>query len=164
MDCYDHFACGSVVLLNGLKNKYQAIRHIIKNTSAFTGITHKDIFHEAVVQREAELSTGIGKGVAIAHGQTNEVPSTAVAAGISKQGITYHSIDRKPVRILFIIANNPECRQEYLILLSRLVRIVHNEESRVNLLRCPSCDEAGAILNELFRDVVACEHAPVCGR
>ena len=58
----------------------------------------------AVRTREAEGSTGIGKGVAVPHGKCAGLAGTVLAVGISKNGIEFDAADGKPVKIVFLIA------------------------------------------------------------
>lgn len=65
---------------------------------------------EALYVREKMRTTGIGRGVAIPHGKDSSIKQIMAAAGTSKRGIDFQSIDGKPVHLVFLVlaeANNP---------------------------------------------------------
>ena len=77
----------------------------------------------AVVRRENIQTTGIGHGVAAAHGQTDGVSEVKIALGISRTGINYHSVDGEPVYLLFVLATPPDNHRDYLTALSGICRL-----------------------------------------
>ncbi|MBN2533700.1 MAG: PTS sugar transporter subunit IIA [Spirochaetales bacterium] len=119
--------------------KFDAIKELISKVSIFGTIKNIQKLEEAVICREKLQSTGIGNGVAIAHGKTDEVKKTFVVLGISKTGIEYDSPDGKPVNFLFLIANPPEKHNHYLSTLSTIARIISNHSFRNEILsiNCP---------------------------
>ncbi len=78
----------------------------------------------AVRTREAEGSTGIGKGVAVPHGKCAGLTSTVLAVGISKSGIEFDSADGKPVKIVFLIAASASEPGKHLQMLAEVVRLI----------------------------------------
>ena len=53
------------------REKFEAIRELIHSAPVFDGTETRARITEAVVQREKILSTGLGRGVALAHGTTD---------------------------------------------------------------------------------------------
>ncbi len=78
----------------------------------------------AVRTREAEGSTGIGKGVAVPHGKCTGLTSTVLAVGISRNGIEFDSADGKPVKIVFLIAASASEPGKHLQMLAEVVRLI----------------------------------------
>ena len=119
--------------------KYEAIRELISKVSIFQQLNNIQKLEDAVIRREKKQSTGIGQGVAIAHGKTTEVSKTVVVLGISKQGISYDSPDGLPVNFLFLIATPPHEDNNYLSALSVIARIISNNRFRNEILtiNCP---------------------------
>ena len=58
---------------------------------------------EAVQEREAGGSTGIGFGVAIPHARAAGVPELSLVCGVSPSPVPFDSIDGEPVRLFFLI-------------------------------------------------------------
>jgi PTS system fructose-specific IIC component/PTS system nitrogen regulatory IIA component len=93
---------------------------------------HDEIL-KAIVTREAKMSTGIHKGVAVPHGKTKAVKTMQGVLGISKKGIQYDSLDGKPVYLLFMIISPMEDSEKYLRLLKHLAELVENPQFQVDL-------------------------------
>jgi mannitol/fructose-specific phosphotransferase system IIA component (Ntr-type) len=58
---------------------------------------------EAVEEREAVLSTGIGFGVAIPHARSSAVSQLTLVCGVTPEPVPFDSIDGEPVRLFFMI-------------------------------------------------------------
>ena len=65
---------------------------------------HDEIF-QALKQREKQISTGIGYGVAIPHAFSESIDHVITCFARSKEGVDFESIDHAPVNyiILFIV-------------------------------------------------------------
>ncbi len=116
-------------------DKFAAIDQVIDNCSIFDGLMdNKERFRRAVHRREIIETTGIGHGVAIAHGKLPCIDHLRIGLGISKQGIDFKSKDGKPVHILFVIASTPFHQINYLKALAVILRGVRNPEIRDEVL------------------------------
>lgn len=134
------FSRGSVLWNVRSENKYDALREIVTEASVFGAVPELDIedFTERVLERERMQSTGLGHGVAVAHGRTEQVTEPVVALGISREGIDFEAIDGHPVHLVFVIANHPDQQVFYLRILSKLATLGRNADFRAELLDC-SC-------------------------
>jgi len=66
---------------------------------------------KAVIKRENEASTGIGKGVAVPHVKHESITEPVAVVGCSQQGIDFASLDKQPVYSVFLLlspAANPD--------------------------------------------------------
>lgn len=117
------------------RNKFDAIREVVDHCSVFENLLNKDRFIEAVIQRELIESTGIGRGVAIAHGKVRDVGRIRVGLGLSRAGIDYQASDGKPVHLLFVIGSSPYRQVEYLKTLAAVMRFVKTTDVREELIR-----------------------------
>lgn len=90
---------------------------------------HSDLREEildALIEREAKMSTGIQKGIAIPHGKTSAISSVKGVLGISKKGIDYDALDGEPVYLLFTIIAPPAESDKHLRILKRLSELLEN--------------------------------------
>ncbi|MGE4453753.1 MAG: PTS sugar transporter subunit IIA [Sphaerochaeta sp.] len=126
--------CQSVICQLSSKEKTQAILEVIDSCSVFASLPDLDRFKRGVLRREHIQTTGIGHGVAIAHGKIMGIREVHIALGISREGIEYGSSDGMPVHLLFVIASSPSIQMEYLGALSAILRGVRTEEMREHLL------------------------------
>ncbi|KPJ75423.1 MAG: hypothetical protein AMK72_10170 [Planctomycetes bacterium SM23_25] len=80
---------------------------------------------EAIRQREAQGTTGIGQGVAIPHGKHASISSLTAALGVSADGIEFDSIDGDPAHVVFLLlapVNDPGPHVRALAEIARLVQ------------------------------------------
>jgi PTS system nitrogen regulatory IIA component len=97
------------------------------------------------------MSTGIGQGIAIPHARIEGVENIIFAVGINKDGIDdYESLDGTPVRLIFMIIAGEKKHQEYLMLLSQIVKIF-KKDSRINqLLETEKAEEIIGLISDDF--------------
>jgi len=79
---------------------------------------------QAVQEREAKMSTGIMKGIAVPHGKLRAVKGVIGAVGISKQGIDYDALDKSPVNLVFMLLTDPDDSEYHLTVLKRLSQVL----------------------------------------
>jgi fructose-specific phosphotransferase system IIA component len=107
----------------------------------------KKIF-EAVLEREKIMTTGVGNGIAIPHCKHADSPEFAVCLGIQSKGVDFQSIDKNPVKIIFLLVgpeNNPGL---HIKLLSRISRLMSNEDLRQQLISCETNQEAYTLIHD----------------
>jgi len=107
----------------------------------------KKAFHDALLEREKIVSTGIGLGIAIPHAKLEGYDDFFIAIGIQKNnGIDWKALDGSPVRIIFMIGGPENKQTEYLHILSRLTTAIKDPELRKQLLKAST---AGQVLHLL---------------
>lgn len=128
-----YFKGGTIVQSLTSCNKYEAIRELIYKAPIFSKVKDKKKLERDVILREKSMSTGLGRGVALAHGTTSAVKNIVIVLGISKKGINFDSIDKVPVHLLFMITNPPNKQVDYLIALSTVARLLRDDAFRESL-------------------------------
>ena len=58
---------------------------------------------KAVIKRENEASTGIGKGVAIPHVKHKAIKNVIAAIGCKNEGIDFSSLDKQPAYTIILL-------------------------------------------------------------
>jgi len=137
-----------IVLNLELATKRQVIEKMLSIASGHAGVTDINELREDVLKREEEMSTGIGKQIALPHAKTSAVTEPVLALATLRKEINFDSIDNEPVQIVFLLATPAEMLAEHLKLLGRITRIAGREEVRRRLLLAES--PAGVL--ELFRE------------
>lgn len=102
---------------------------------------------DAVHDREKIMSTGVGKGFAIPHGKTGAVNEILAAFGKTNNPIDYQALDNKPVYLVFLLVGKDNMVSAHIKLLSRISRMMNNDEFREKLKQAASSDE----ILELFK-------------
>ena len=112
-------------------------------------IRNRDILIEMLQRRESVGSTGIGHGIAIPHGRTTATAELTVAFGKTSAGIDWNSIDKEPVKLIFLIVAPPsEEKNKYLPMLGTLVEFLSKEKNRERLLNTQTFEEFKQILTD----------------
>ncbi len=130
------------------KNRNDAILELINLLERNGTLKDKKAFYKAILEREKIVSTGIGMGVAIPHAKLKSFDDFFISIGIQRfNPIDWKSIDKFPVRIIFLIGG-PETRQnEYLQLLSKLTAAIKDEYLRKSLLRLDNTQAIAKLFN-----------------
>ena len=126
----------------------ECIRELIEKLTSADAIKNSQTVFDAVLEREKIMTTGVGNGIAIPHCKHTDSPEFSVCLGIHPKGIDFQSIDKKLVNIIFLLVgpeNNPGL---HIKLLSRISRLMSNEELRGQLLACDSSEEAFNLIQE----------------
>ena len=103
---------------------------------------------KCVFEREEKMSTGVGKGFAIPHGKTNSVTDILAAFGKSETPIEYNSLDGEPVHLVFLLIGKENLVAKHIKLLSRISRLMNNEEFRKKLINADSKESILKIFEE----------------
>jgi fructose-specific phosphotransferase system IIA component len=102
---------------------------------------------DEIIRREALGSTGIGYGVAVPHVLCEAVSSLMFAALTLKRGVDFNAEDGQKVDIIFLIAGPREETAPHLKLLSKLVRLLHDQDFRDSLR---AASDAGTLASRIY--------------
>ena len=103
---------------------------------------------DAINEREAKMSTGIHKGIAVPHGRTNALENIHGILGISHKGIDYDALDDQPVYILFMLLAPQKDSEKHLRLLKRLAGLLDNPKFYADLLAQKDSQGANGIIRK----------------
>ena len=82
---------------------------------------------EAIKHREEQMSTGIGSGIAIPHIAYKGLSKMVGAIGVSKCGIDYEAMDKKPVYVVFLLITNEKPDENHLRVLNLILKLAQSE-------------------------------------
>ncbi len=103
---------------------------------------------DAILEREHERSTGIGRGLAVPHCRTSAVDEIHVSLAIIRDGIDWGSLDEKPANFIFLVVGPNNKPEEYLKLLSQISRLMKSDSVRERLLKADNAEEVIEILKQ----------------
>jgi PTS system fructose-specific IIC component/PTS system nitrogen regulatory IIA component len=116
------------------EDKEEAFEELVDFFCQSAHIDSRSEILAAIKDREAKMSTGIKKGIAIPHGKTNAVDHVYGVLGISKKGIDYDALDGEPVYLLFLMLAPPKDSEIHLRLLKRLAELLDNPQFYTELV------------------------------
>jgi len=121
-------------------DKTQAITHLV-DLLAEEGFTDKrDLLLEAVLEREAQRTTGIGRGFAIPHAKCDAVKKLVIAFGRPTKPIDFAAIDGQPVGLIALLVSPTTETSTHIKALATLSRLVTNDKILTGLLNAEHAD------------------------
>lgn len=139
---------GLITLEEPPAEKTDAIEYLLDHITETGRVTDRESALSALVQREQETTTGVGKGIAIPHAQTSAVDQPSVAFCRSSAGIDFESMDGKPAHLVFMILVPENGSDEHLEILSSLSRSLLHEEVREGLYDAETPTDVQAVIAE----------------
>ena len=124
-----------------VNSKKQLLQELAAKASKLLGLPERDIF-EVILQRERLGSTGVGNGIAIPHGKMNNLPSITGVFARLENPIDFEALDDQPVDLVFLLLAPEGAGADHLKALSRIARVLRDQDL-VNKLR--ATDSASAI-------------------
>ena len=103
---------------------------------------------EALRERERETTTGVGKGIAIPHAQTDGVSEPSVAFCRSEAGLDFDSMDEQPAHLIFEILVPEGGSDDHLEILSSLSRSLMHDDVREGLYDAENAEEIQEVIRE----------------
>ena len=103
----------AIIAQLGSGERDAVIEELVQSLGAHIKMKAADVkaLAKAVIKRENEASTGIGKGVAVPHVKHKSVTDPVAVVGCSQEGIGFASLDKQPVYSVFLLlspASNPD--------------------------------------------------------
>lgn len=118
----------------------QAIRHLLERLKAVRPDLNVEAVFKDVWEREAALSTGIGKGVAVPHARLDGLDRPCVLVGRGAKPIAFPHPDKVPVRLVFLLLTPTSEPRDQVRLLSRVAVLCSHDSLRRRLLRARSAE------------------------
>jgi fructose-specific phosphotransferase system IIA component len=113
--------------------KIDAITELVRLLESTGEITDAKKVLEAVLDREATRTTGIGNGLAIPHGKSPGTPRLAMAIGKPVQPIDFQSIDGRPVTIIWLLTSPPDQAGVHIKALAAISKLMTDDKLRFAL-------------------------------
>ncbi len=125
--------------------KQQALDELIDVLDRAGKLNDKNSARQAVIERESQLSTGLGNGIAVPHGKTNAVTELVAAFGIKQEGIQFDSADGQPAHIFFMLVSPLDVSGPHIKALASIARFLRVKDNRDLLLKAKSPTEVLSI-------------------
>jgi nitrogen PTS system EIIA component len=110
---------------------------------------------EALLEREAKASTGVGHGVAVPHARVQGLDRLRAVFVRLEQPVEFVAVDDRPVDLIFALFAPPGASGEHLRALARVSRLLRQAELREQLRKARGADAIRALLVEEARPSAA---------
>lgn len=127
-----------------------AIRELVNalHEKGHLGRCEPDKLTRAIIQRENEASTGMGKGVALPHIKAEGIDEPVAAIGRCSQGLDFRSLDKQPVYSVILLVSPKQNPDKHLQAMEILFRNLNQDDFRRFLRQAQKAEE----IEDIIRD------------
>lgn len=137
----------SIIIPLAATDKIQVITQLVDLLHHRGKIKDYNTVLQAVMEREAIRSTGVGQGFAIPHAKTAAVDKIILAVGKLNEPIDFKSVDGKPVNLVILLLSPLEQIGPHVQAIACISRMMTDRVIREKLWNSRSADE-------LYRHIV----------
>lgn len=147
--------CKELVMVNEpVTTQEEAIERLCKEAYKLGLLNDKEIYKQAVYQREQEFSTAVGFDVAIPHGMSDAVEEAFIAFMKTAKPILWDEDKTKTVELIFMIGVPLKDKNVlHLKFISQISKNLMKAEFRERLKSCKSTEEAFEFLQHINDDI-----------
>lgn len=129
------------------RRKEEVIRDLVDILYRANKIKNPQKIVSALLEREKTAPTTLGNGAAIPHATVEGIQEAISCLAISKSGIDFESVDKRPVRVIFLFLSPIEESETHLQILSRAEGLLQNKKLYDTLLTVNSKEK---LINEII--------------
>ena len=112
------------------------------------GKGNREEITKAMIKREKEASTGMGKGIAVPHVKHKAVKDVVAAVGCSSAGIDFSSLDKQPVYSVILIISPMDNPDRHLQTMEHVFKLLQQEKFRKFLRQSQTAEQIEGLLRE----------------
>ena len=131
-------------------NRNDAIAELVsalEKAGSISGSNSKELT-KAVIEREKEASTGMGKGIAVPHVKHPAVKKIVATVGKSSTGIDFSSLDKQPVYSIILIISPADNPDMHLQAMENIFKHLQKEKFRSFLKQAQKAEQIEDLLRE----------------
>ena len=152
---FEDFICfeAAIAQLQSIERD-SAIEELV-NSLENAGKVHKNntkSIVKAIIKRENEASTGLGRGVAIPHVKHKAVDKIIATVGLSEQGIDFFALDKLPVHSVILMISPLDDPDMHLQAMENIFKHLQVDKFRKFLRQCRTQEQIKDLLLEADED------------
>lgn len=144
MDIGELLVQDGIVLKGGASSKRQALHLVASVAASAIGLPESVVF-DALMEREALGSTGLGSGVGVPHARLDGLTAVKAVFVRLDTPVAYDAVDDRPVDLLFALFAPPRDGAEHLRALAAVSRALRSPEMREQLRQAHTADAIHAL-------------------
>jgi mannitol/fructose-specific phosphotransferase system IIA component (Ntr-type) len=106
----------------------------------------------AVIKRENEASTGIGKGVAIPHVKHKAIKDVIAAIGCKNEGIDFSSLDKQPAYTIILLLSPAGNADKHLQAMENIFKNLQKDDFRRFLRQAQMVEQIKEVILDASED------------
>jgi PTS system fructose-specific IIC component len=114
-------------------DKEAILAQMAQYMASIYNLADADSISRKILEREADMSTGIGFGIAIPHARIPSIDRMYMIVARSVTGVDFAAIDEQLVHLIFMMLSPANTSAEHTQILSSLSRIMSYEDMRKKL-------------------------------
>lgn len=118
----------------GASTKDEAIDELLSRLASENLLEDPEVMRRDIMDREAQMSTGLKDGLAIPHAKSDGARGLVVALGLKKDGVPFQSLDGQPARAIFLVVSKLDHVGPHLECLAEIAQIFNREGAADRLL------------------------------
>ena len=134
-------------------SKKDVIEKLVEVLVSSHNLVQRDEILTAVLEREALMSTGVGKSVAIPHGKVECVKDVTGCLAILNPGIDFGAPDEIPVRIVILLVASVKETGPHIRALAHISRVLQDGNVRDGLIQAKNAKEIMDVLERKEKEV-----------
>lgn len=148
LSIYSKISQGCVLINPEVNDKASLIKMMVESLKAAGKIEDTDVLFRDVMKREDLSSTALDCGCAIPHAQSSALKTPAIAAALLTDGLDFNAPDGTMAQLVFLITVPENKAGLHLKLLSKMARILHNDDFREKLMSSDSEERFLELINK----------------
>lgn len=148
---FSDFVCFEAIIPElSAKDRNGAISELVSalGKAKRLGKAKEDETVKAVIKREKEASTGMGKGVALPHVKHAGISKAVAAIGRSSGGIDFSALDKGPVYSVILLLSPSDNPDRHLQAMETIFKHLQQEKFRKFLRQSQSVEQIQELLKE----------------
>ena len=105
-----------------------------------------------MVERERSLSTGLGRGVAIPHGNIRQGKAIKGVLAVVPDGVDFNSLDGEKARVIILMVVPENCFQDHLKTLAAISKVFSRPDFSAKVA---AADDAHQVYHLVFNEEIA---------
>ena len=145
------FVCfGAIILELKAKDRDGAIAELVSAIGKAGRLQKRkcEEIIKAVIQRENEASTGMGKGIAVPHVKHQAVKNVIAAVGQSSSGIDFSALDKQPVYSVILLLSPVDNPDRHLQAMEIIFKHLQHDRFRRFLRQSQTVEQIKDLLRE----------------
>jgi len=115
-----------------VNSKKQLLQELATKAAQVTELPEREVF-DVILQRERLGSTGVGNGIAIPHGKLASLPKIVGIFARLEHPVDFEALDDQPVDLVFMLLAPEGAGADHLKALSRIARVLRDQETVAKL-------------------------------
>lgn len=150
MEFSDFVCCEAIIPELQARDRDGAITELVTalDKAGRLGKGNCEAIIKAMIKREKEASTGMGKGIAVPHVKHDAVKDIVAAVGISSSGIDFSSLDKQPVYSVMLLISPMDKPDKHLQIMEHVFKLLQQEKFRKFLRQSQTAEQIEGLLRE----------------